>query len=327
MPTRGIVPGESSSPKDAVEALLDSDRVVDLVELERLENTSAVARGDVGFLLSDFISFSLPLTRVPSGVERWERTNRGRLMRIRAGEVRDPKTGEFHFQIPYGKYARAILLGLCTEAKRTGDPVVELGSSMREYASRLGFEVGGRQAGLLLVQVQAVAGMQMEVRSSVETEDYLRDDRYSALVSSEAHLYFGKHDPVGQDSLLPSTVRLADDLMRALTGHSVPIDEGRWRYINKRSKSPLALDIYTWLSYRLHKCPKVGARVTWDSLADQFGSQADRKQFTRSFKEALPLVLEAYPAADGNVEVVRGGLILHYAAAPVEGPTLEPGAK
>ena len=106
--------------------------VADLNVLADLELRSAIERNDLGFLFSGFVNFSLPLDRIEPGVFEWERENMGVVMRVVAAKIMDPSTGQRVYQIPYGKMARAILLHICTEAVRTGDPVIDLGSSDRK---------------------------------------------------------------------------------------------------------------------------------------------------------------------------------------------------
>ena len=73
-------------------------------------------------------------------------------------------------------------------------------------------------------------------------------------------------------------------------------------------RSPLALDIYTWLTYRmsyLHEPTEIG----WASLEMQFGADyASVHEFRRKFLEKLKVVKALYPAA--KVAPAEGGLTL-----------------
>jgi hypothetical protein len=75
------------------------------------------------------------------------------------------------------------------------------------------------------------------------------------------------------------------------------------RCVKLLRKSPLALDIYTWLTYRFSYLRRP-TEVPWEALALQFGSEyKDMFHFRASFKEALARVLMVYQRArigEGN---------------------------
>lgn len=216
--------------------------------------------------------------------------------------------------------ARAILLHICTEAVRTGNPTINLGDSAAQYLTRLGFSLGGKQRYSLYRQVQAVAGMHVVVSVDSSTADGFGYEEAELMVSKARSLWFSaRPENVDQDSLLTSTITLTDDFMNALVGqgHAMPVDEGAWRYINTHSKSAFPLDIYTWLAYRLRACPTSGITVTWERLRDQFGSTMNVHEFARYFRKHLPLVVDVYPQAESSVAFVRGGVVLSYAPSPV----------
>lgn len=294
--------------------------VADLNVLADLELRSAIERNDLGFLFSGFVNFSLPLDRVDPGVFEWERENMGVVMRVVAAKIMDPSTGQRVYQIPYGKMARAILLHICTEAVRTGDPVIDLGSSAAEYLRRLGFSLGGTTRQMLYRQIQAVAGMHLVVTASESASGEQRIEEAEMLVSKNRALWFStRPDAEGQDSLFSSSITLSDDFMNSLVnqGHGIPVDEGAWAYINTHSRSAFPIDMYTWLAYRLHACPPSGIKVPWERLREQFGSTMETKEFARHFRSHLPLVLKVYPAAEKAVSFVRGGVILRRAPSPI----------
>ena len=294
--------------------------VADLNVLTDLELRSAIERNDLAFLFSGFVNFSLPLDRIEPGVFEWERENMGVIMRVTAAKITGPATGEKVYQIPYGKMARAILLHICTEAVRTGDPVIDLGASAADYLKKLGFSLGGKTRQILYRQIQAVAGMHLIMSAEMSNSEGQGYEEAEMLVSKKRALWFStRPDADGQDSLFSSSITLSDDFMNALVvqGRGIPVDEGAWRYINTHSRSAFPLDMYTWLAYRLHVCPKKGIKVPWERLAAQFGTTMNTHEFARHFRAHLPLVLKVYPQAEDSVKFVRGGVILSYAPSPI----------
>ena len=87
-------------------------------------------------------------------------------------------------------------------------------------------------------------------------------------------------------------------------------------------KSPLAMDIYTWLVYRMFslnvatiKGGKRLAQVPWAGLMMQFGSgYADTLQgmrdFKKSFRKRLKEALLFYPEAARHIQETKDHLIL-----------------
>jgi hypothetical protein len=77
----------------------------------------------------------------------------------------------------------------------------------------------------------------------------------------------------------------------------------------------MALDVYVWLAYRLHRIIKP-TLVSWKALYDQFGGGFQRiRKFREQFREPLALALAAYPEA--NVEVDEKGVRMNPSAPPI----------
>ena len=79
-------------------------------------------------------------------------------------------------------------------------------------------------------------------------------------------------------------------------------------------RSPLALDIYSWLTYRTSYQKGRSKPITWKSLQEQFGSDYQdnaqgRRNFKKGFVKQLSKVCKFYEGA--NVEIVDNGLILN----------------
>ena len=77
----------------------------------------------------------------------------------------------------------------------------------------------------------------------------------------------------------------------------------------------MALDIYCWLSYRLHALPsaKLGS---WPALKAQFGvGYGKLAGFKYRFQPSLALAMAVY--RDAKVDVEERGLMLHPSKPPV----------
>ena len=105
---------------------------------------------------------------------------------------------------------------------------------------------------------------------------------------------------------------LDETFYRALRDHPVPLLESAVRQLNSRS---MALDVYIWLSYRLHALGRP-TPIDWASLHAQFGTGFKLvRQFKPQFIEALAAATAAYP--DAKVEADEFGIILHPSRPPV----------
>ena len=91
-----------------------------------------------------------------------------------------------------------------------------------------------------------------------------------------------------QIDLFTSWVQLGEKFYEALTKYPIPLD---MRTLRALKKSPLALDLYSWLSYRSFRTTqKPNSKpvfVSWALLQQQFGADYnDVKDFKRKMKMA-----------------------------------------
>jgi hypothetical protein len=99
-------------------------------------------------------------------------------------------------------------------------------------------------------------------------------------------------------------VKLSDAFFEHLMDHSVPLSEDA---ISRLKHSSLALDLYVWLTYRLHALRKE-ILVPWHALGEHFGSESGHRQLAFRLREVLKDVVAVYPEAD--IEAAQRGLIL-----------------
>lgn len=278
-----------------------------LRELMRLDDSSALSRGELGFTTWEFAHISLPY-RDP-GPAIWSRTNQAATLTVMPAvlQMGGDRTRTI---VPYGKIPRATLLWLLTEAKRTGEQTITLGDSLHDFLKRVGLSVGGSQYGHVVLQLRALFGCSMSVSRAEEREGGTLFKDAGFRVADEAVLFVSHRDRVGMDGLLPSYVTLSNYIYRSVMERGIPVDLGAWEWINSASNSPLALDLYVFLASRLYRI-KSSTFLSWKVLELQFGSQYSR---TRDFKAAvldsLRLVADVYPQAKIVVDHERGGLWL-----------------
>jgi hypothetical protein len=124
-----------------------------------------------------------------------------------------------------------------------------------------------------------------------------------ALATSRLTLWW---DPVAPDQpdLFGSFIELSPEFFRAIVENPVPVDLRVLRVL----RSPLALDLYCWLTYRasyLHR----PTEIPWSVLARQFGAgYKEPRQFRYELLHQAKAVIRLYPAL--RISEGERGLVL-----------------
>jgi hypothetical protein len=247
----------------------------------------------MGFTYSGFALTSLP--HKPQTELTWKRDGHNLTMLIQSGVDRAGKP----LGLPYGSYARFILLFLQSEAIRTGSREIELGRSMRVWLGCMGLSIGGMTYKKVNEQARRISGCSLTFYA----------DRQGAQIKSRGGFVkteITMNNVVDDQPLLwQDRVLLDEDFFRALREHPVPVSESALRAIGPRS---MVIDVYIWLAYRLHAL-KRDIEVGWPALFAQFGAGFGTiRRFRQHFLECLALALAAYPEA--HVAIGERGVIL-----------------
>ena len=248
----------------------------------------------MGFTYSGFALTSLP--HKPQQSTTWRREGHNLTLVLQAGVDRN----ERNIGLPYGSYARFILLFLQSEAIRAQSREIELGRSMRVWlGSKMGLSIGGMTYKNVSEQAKRISGCSLTFFSD---RDGAQIKSRGGFVKTEITMtnVIGDQPTLWQDRVL-----LDEDFYRALRDHPVPVSEAALRAIGPRS---LVIDIYIWLAYRLHALRK-DVEVGWPSLYAQFGGGVGRiRGFRKYFIECLAIATAAYPEA--RIDIGERGLIL-----------------
>jgi hypothetical protein len=266
---------------------------------------------DLAFTHSVLTQTSLPTTRPPDGMRRWERQQGRATLLVQAGEAIDPNTQKFiKLPLPYGPKARLLLMHLNTEAVRRQSPIIPVEDSMTAFFRRvMGRTLDGRQIRMLKDQLTSLATASFSL-GIIQGDD--RALQVDTKVVTAFNLWFQKDD--AQRVLWPSILRLSADYYESLTRFAVPLDE---RALAALAHSATALDIYCWLAQRLHRIPVAKPQlVPWSALYDQFGNgYREIRKFRRDFLRLLTQVKAAYPEAKLSDD--RRGIALAASPPPV----------
>lgn len=258
---------------------------LDLFQLSlEIEEKPAKDHNQLGVIATAMIYASLPHSEIEGAV--FKRRNGDLTLTI----LNDPDIG-----LPYGKMPRLITAFLCTEAKRTKEPVISLGRSKNEFAKKLGLGTGGGPRGdltRLTEQAKRLFTSHITLIGAPDSQFHWRN----VNLTDSGMLLWNPHDPDAK-SPWESQLTLSQKFFDECIAHSVPID---LRVLHKL-RSPLAIDIYIWMTYRYNSI-SAPTPISWKQLKWQFGANyADDEQglknFITSFKTCLRMVSSVYREA------------------------------
>lgn len=196
--------------------------------------------------------------------------------------------------LPYGSIPRLVLAWLSTEAVQTRSRRVELGRSLSEFMRQLGMApTGGQRGDITRLRNQMNRLFAAAISCSYADEDVGYDGRRSFLIADEINLWWDPRRPDDQ-TLWESTITIGERFYQELVDHPVPLD---MRALKELRQSPLALDIYAWLTYRMHAL-REPVVIPWAALEAQFGAAyKETRKFRYEFLRRLKEVLVVYPRA------------------------------
>ena len=220
------------------------------------------------------------------------------LIMIAGGEV--PK-------LPYGTLPRLILAWVCTEAVRTQSRTLGLGRSLAEFMRKLDItdDSGGSRGDRTRLRNQ----MQRLFRSTVELSHQTEHGVHAVAdrIASGMHLWWNPRRP-NEPVLWDSTIELGEKFFNEIIACPVPIDIN---ILNAMKRSPLGLDLYMWLTYRLFGLSSP-CWVSWQQIYQQFGLNPAKAttrtvdNFRTDVIRELGKLKDAWPALDYRLAVRRG---------------------
>lgn len=284
----------------AFDARVPSQRELELFQLSmEIDDANAKESGDLGYLATAMIYASLPHSNVAGGV--FKRRNGATTISI----VTDPDIG-----LPYGKIPRLLTAFLCTEAKRraqTHGRVIELGRSGGEFLAKLGIphNTAGANGPARRVAEQAKRLFMAQITLTGEPGSQFHFKKLD--LTQDGMLLWNPQD-ASKKSPWQSQLTLSEKFFDECINHSVPID---LRVLHEL-RSPLAIDIYIWLTYRYNSISRP-TPITWQQLQWQFGANYPNTNrgavdFRANFKKQLRQVIAIYPQA--KLKVTQDWLML-----------------
>jgi hypothetical protein len=280
-------------------------------------------KDEIALMARELVLVTLP-HKDPGNVPVWTRQNGNISLMIQPGYRRDPEGGKTPICVgyPYGSIARLILYWIVTEARRTGEPRLELGKSLAEFMRKLGLTPDGstgKRSSTNSVHRQIERLIYAHIRFTKEIEEGSLRGRldFSLPVAKAACLWWDVKD-TEQKLLWGSYLILNDDFFRAILTNPVPV---RMMTLLALKKSPLGLDLYAWATLEAYKTKahRQGRFVAWKLLHQQFGTEVGRlDRFVSKAKRELQKIMCNCPTI--KLSFAHGGVQIHAGSLPDVSP-------
>jgi len=261
-----------------------------------LEKEAKGSAQEVGYAARLLVQATLPHSKPETGIYEFERSNGYVTLKITA----DKSCG-----LPFGTYPRLLLAWIATEAVRTKSPHIELGKSFNAFMTKLGIAAGGGPRG----SATRLRDHMQRLFSATVSATYQRNGEWCRMAFcpiEQASMFWDPKQPE-QIGIWNSQISLNQRFFEEITHKPVPVDMHALKMLSK-SRSPMALDIYQWLTHRLSYL-REATTVPWAALQLQFGGDYKLvRQFKAKFIGHLKEVLKFYHQA--KVEPTQQGLLI-----------------
>lgn len=270
---------------------------------------------DRAYIARQLVQATLPHSN-PGSVEVWSRRNGNLTLVIQPGY--NIKAGK-SYGYPYGTVPRLLLFWITAEAVKNKSRRIELGRSLTDFMHQLGLNPNNGGAGAkrsdarrLRDQAERLFRARMSFQVDEQSEGREGVSWLDMPVAPKGQMWWNPKEP-DQGSLWGSWIELGEDFYSAITAAPVPVD---LRALRALKRSPLALDLYAWLTYEAFRASRKGRSrfVSWGNLMQQLGTDyTDEADFRRKVKAALTKIKAVYPGLKlgprlGGIEVLSSSL-------------------
>lgn len=266
---------------------------------------------DKAFLARHLVQTTLPHAN-PGNVPVWTRKNGNLTLLIQQGYDENGCP----YGHPYGTIPRLLLYWMTTEALRTKSNKLELGDSLSEFMVALGLDPsrGGKRsdANRLKDQMLRLFEARISFKSRIERSGVIGEAKDRMQIAQQTMLWWDQDHYESHDTWTNYVV-LDPRFYRAITASPVPVDI---RVLQAIRRSPLALDLYSLLTYQSYVAHKRGQPrfISWRQLQTALGTSYERLDNLRAaVKSAMTKIKTVYPLLlvgerEGGIEVLPESL-------------------
>lgn len=207
---------------------------------------------ELGFMTRSLAQIGLPHSNL--NTTYFERTSGIATLSINS----HPKIG-----LPYGTYPRLLLSWICTEAIKTQNSVLHLGTNQTQFLKKLQVNNEGRTIAAIKDQTARLLSSMFRLEF---TDKNIKGFK-NLILATEGFEFWTPHNGSWE-----AQFKLSEEFFNDILNNPVPID---LNVLHAIRKSPMAMDVYTWIAYRTYLVYKQGGRpikISWEDLQAQFGA-------------------------------------------------------
>ncbi|RDB02299.1 replication protein RepA [Runella aurantiaca] len=226
--------------------------------------------------------------------------------------IENPNTDKTeHFGLPFGPKARIILSVINAMALQQGSQTVDIDAdSLTKFIERIGLSVGGNQFTQVQNQVRRLTGSIIRIYYKADEQDGSWGKKPDMPLINGFE-FFPRADP-NQMMLWKRHIELGDKYWEELQKHAVPLSLEHLKILSGNAR---AIDVYTFLAYRLHALDKP-LFLAWATLKEMFGGELTHMyDFKKAMRDTLTLVKLAY--RDAKIDMDSKGLTFRNSPAPI----------
>lgn len=224
--------------------------------------------------------------------------------------------------LPYGSFPRLVLAYIITRVIQTGERRIDLSSHFGGFLKEIGYtgNLRGNTRAAKSVRDQLMrllfASIRVEGHRGTDEKGLIAGEKID--VARRYALWWDYKNPE-QDSLWGSYIELSEEFRQSVLSAPVPL---RTDILKAHRRSPLALDVYMWVSYRLFTMRTRGQEsisLGYGRLQEQFGTgiaEKDYRMFRSRFKQVFVDVAKHWRPPDSeksllNYDLNKTGLVLY----------------
>jgi hypothetical protein len=270
--------------------------------------TTANEAGELAFISRVLVQAFLP-HKDPKDII-WTRVNGNFILDVKSGIGRDENGKAKLYGVPYGSIPRLLMAWLNSEALRNAQSPenqnprrIYLGRSLSEFLSKIGVQrTGGPRGGITSFKKQAERLFHSEITVTCNGPDMISE---RDIKISDGRFVFWNSQSPEQQMLWENAVELSERFYALLIRNPVPLD---WRVLKALKQSPMALDLYMWLTHRVSYLEKP-VSINWYTLQQQLGADVEDihkfRQQVRKHLHKICTIWDSLKVDTSKTEAIR----------------------
>lgn len=280
-------------------------------------STFAPTRHDIAFTHSVFAQCFLPLRKLRNDAKSYEIQHGRASLAIDAGRLLNPQTGKLEMQdVPHGSAARVAFAHIHNHIIRAGSldeaQIVPMGDSLRQFFKTYRLNITGPNGKQITRQINNIAAAHITI--GIWNNNQAKQINVPTL-AEEINFWLEKDEK--QRTLWQPSMVLNRRYVETIRERSVPLD---MRALIGLYERPRAMDVFTWLSYRLPTVKQgKGVFLPYEGengLHGIFGATIKQpNKFRSEFIKTLHEVAQWY--LDARLSIEDQGIRIYNSPSPI----------